>query len=309
MTPWRMFEGSWLEEAPWAESTSGLLIPRHLLQPRRLRGVDLFCGCGGFSLGMQEGGIDMIAAVERWPAAIMTYLVNLGSVDGCSLAYVTEEDRRLFGLALKKAGETQASGWIGRNNVRHDGSGCRAMVVGDVAQVTGDIVRQALGAIGIETPIGVVCGGPPCQGMSKAGKQNPADPRNNLVLEFVRLADELGADVFLMENVPPLITDKKYRPLFDEYVARANAAGFTVTADVIDAVNYGVPQFRRRAIVAGTRGEAARRPFSFPMPTNWCFVAAPGRSATRARMAGERWDHPQDEPRQGDLFADAEDRG
>lgn len=251
---------------------------------------------------MQEGGIDVIAAVERWPAAIMTYLYNLGSVDGCALSYVTEDDRQIFARELKKAGETQTSGWIGRNNIRHDGSGCRAMVVGDVAKVTGDIVRQALGAIGIETPIDVVFGGPPCQGMSKAGRQNPADPRNNLVLEFVRLADELGADVFLMENVPPLITDKKYRPLFDEYVSRANAAGFYVTADVIDAVNYGVPQFRRRAIVAGTRGEATRRPFSFPMPTNWCFVAAPGKEPHRTRLSGERREQWREEPRQGDLF-------
>lgn len=277
----------------WEETETGLLVPRR--PPRRLRGVDLFCGCGGFSLGVQTAGIDVIAAVEHWPVAIMTYLINLGSVDGCALAYVSDEDKLAFSRELKKAGESQTSGWIGRHNVHRDGSGCRAMVVGDVAKVTGDVVRQALAAIGVEVPIDVVFGGPPCQGMSKAGKQNPADPRNNLVLEFVRIADELGAEVFMMENVPPLVNDKKFRPLFDEIVARAQAAGFTVVANVLDAANYGVPQFRRRAFIVGTRGEAAKRPFGFPMPTNWCFVAKPGEQAVRIRQAGERWEHDDDE--------------
>lgn len=295
------------DDDAWERTASGLILPRRRARRGPLRAVDLFCGCGGFSLGVQTAGIDVIAAVEHWPEAILTYLSNLGSVDGCALAYVTDEDRRRFAKALKKAKESQTSGWIGRHNVHHDGRGCRAMVIGDVAQVTGDLVRQALAAIRCEVPIDLVFGGPPCQGMSKAGRQNPADPRNNLVLEFWRVADELGAEVVMMENVPPLITEKKFRPLFDEMVARANAAGFTVVANVLDAVNFGVPQFRRRAFVVGTRGEAGRRPFSFPMPTNWMFVAAPGQEPHRTRMSGERWERDgEDPPVQGDLFAEVE---
>lgn len=268
------------DEDAWQESDGGLIVPRVHRKDRKLRAVDLFCGCGGFSLGMQQAGIDVIAAVEWGPEAIMTYLGNLGSVDGCAVAYVDEEDKTRFAKTLKKLGESQTSKWIGRQNPDRDGSGCRAMVVGDATKVTGDLIRETLAAIKCSTPIDVVFGGPPCQGMSAMGKQQPDDPRNNLVLEFVRIADELGAEVFVMENVPPLLTQAKFRPLFNTLVDRAHAGGFTVTANVLDAANYGVPQRRRRAFVVGTRGEANARQFSFAMPTNWAFVAEPGGERT-----------------------------
>lgn len=259
----------------YRETPSGLYVPASPRSRRTLRVADLFCGCGGFSLGMQQAGLNVVAALEWEPNAIGTYLGNLGSREGCAVAYVDEADRKRHQKVMKKLGDSKSSGWIGRHNPRRDGSGCRAMVVGDAAKVSGEMIRETLRAIGEDTTIDVVVGGPPCQGMSSAGKQRPDDPRNNLVLEFVRIADELGADIFVMENVPPLITQRKYQPLFDELVGRANRAGFTVTANVLDAANYGVPQRRRRAFVVGTRGELAERPFSFAMPTNWSFVARP----------------------------------
>lgn len=261
----------------WSERPSGLFVPSSPRSRRRLRVADLFCGCGGFSLGMQEAGLNVVAAVEWDPWAIQTYLSNLGSATGCAVAYLEDTDRERHQKVLKKSKLTKSSGWIGEHNPRRDGSGCRAMVMGDVTKVTGDLVRETLAAINEDSTIDVVIGGPPCQGMSSAGKQRPDDPRNNLVLEYVRLADELGADVFVMENVPPLITQAKYRPLFEELIRRANAAGFSVVANVLDAANYGVPQRRARAFVVGTRGEADERPFTYPMPTTWAFGAPVGK--------------------------------
>lgn len=255
----------------WSETDTGLLVPAAL--KRQIRAADLFCGCGGFSLGMQAAGINVVAAAEWEPNALLTYLGNLGSVDGCAVSYVAETDRARLFKVLRRARETQTSKWIGRHNPNRDGSGCRAMVMGDASKISGDTIREALAAVGEPPELDVVFGGPPCQGMSRAGKRNPDDPRNNLVLEFIRLADELGVETFVMENVPPLVTEKKYRPLFDTLVERARAAGFGIAANVLDAANYGVPQYRRRAFIVGTRGRAARRPFSFPMPTTWGFVA------------------------------------
>lgn len=267
----------------WQERPSGLYVPAR--PGRRVRAADLFCGCGGFSLGMQQAGIDVVAAVERDPWAITTYLSNLGSRAGCAVAYVSDDDRaRLFKVLNGKRGQHHktgwiapadpvTSGWIGAHNPDHDGSGCRALIMGDAAQVSGDMIRDALAAVGESPEIDVVCGGPPCQGMSKAGRQRPDDERNNLTLEFWRIAAELGARVVLMENVPPLLTEKKFRPLFDAIVERAVAAGYTIVANVLDAANYGVPQYRRRAFVVGTRDGAA---FQFPMPATWAFGAGPG---------------------------------
>lgn len=267
----------------YEQRPSGLYVPAH--PPRRLRAADLFCGCGGFSLGMQQAGINVVAAVEWDPWAIVTYLSNLGSRAGCAVGYVADEDRaRLFKVLNGKRGKADktgwiapadptTSGWIGAHNPDRDGSGCRAMVIGDAAQVTGDTIRETLAAIGEPPEIDVVFGGPPCQGMSRAGKQRPDDPRNNLTLEFWRIAVELGARAVVMENVPPLLTERKFRPLFDAIVERAVAAGFTVVANVLDAVNYGVPQYRRRAFIVGTRDGSA---FQFPMPVTWSFGAGPG---------------------------------
>lgn len=260
------------EGDPYRQTPSGIYVPAGL--PRRapsLRAADIFAGCGGFSLGMQTAGINVVAAVEWDPCAAHTYLSNLGSVQGCALAYVEEYDRTRLAKALKR--NKAKHGWVGAHNPDMDGSGCRAFVFGDASNVTGDLIRATLAAIGDDPTIDVVFGGPPCQGMSSAGRQDPGDPRNNLVLEFVRLADELGASVFCMENVPPLLTAKKFRPLFEAVVSRARDAGFDVVANVLDACNYGVPQFRRRAFVVGTRGEHADRAFSFPMPTHWAFGA------------------------------------
>lgn len=269
----------------YRETPSGLLVPRSPRDRRTLRAAALFCGCGGFSLGMQEAGINVVAAVEWEPTAIQTYLLNLGSTSGCAVAYVDEADRARHQKLLRKQKE------------RRDGSGCRAMVMGDAGQITGDLVREALAAIGDSPLIDVVIGGPPCQGMSTAGRQKPDDPRNNLVLEFVRLADELGAEVFMMENVPPLLTQAKYRPLLEQIVARAQAAGFSITATVLNAADYGVPQIRRRAFVVGTRGEAAERPFTFGLPTTWAFGAT---------TSGRRWSFLDQEPDGGDDGAGSE---
>jgi len=262
----------------YQQRPSGLYVPVRPRSRRPLRVADIFCGCGGFSLGIQEAGLNVVAAVEWGPSAVQTYLSNLGSVQGCVVAYVDEADRTRHQKLLKKLKESTATGWIGRHNPRRDGSGCRAMVMGDATKITGDTIRDALAAIGESHTIDVVIGGPPCQGMSTAGRQRPDDPRNNLVLEFVRIADELGADMFVLENVPPLVTQQKFRPLFDALVARAHTGGFSVVANVLDAVHYGVPQYRRRAFVVGTRGDASE--FVFPMPTTWAFGSTP---------AGKRW--------------------
>jgi DNA (cytosine-5)-methyltransferase 1 len=198
----------------YQESPSGLYVPTRPRRRRPLRVADLFCGAGGFSLGVQQAGLNVVAAVEWDPWASQTYLGNLGSAFGCAIGYVDDADRARHQKILRKLKESSSSGWIGRHNHRRDGSGCRALIMGDASKITGEMIRDALAAIGESGEIDVVIGGPPCQGMSSMGKQKPDDPRNNLVLEFVRLADELGAEVFMMEN--GLEEDEDQLDLFSE---------------------------------------------------------------------------------------------
>jgi DNA-methyltransferase (dcm) len=120
-----------------------------------------------------------------------------------------------------------------------------------VTDLTGKDIR-ALSGIG-GAPVHLVAGGPPCQGFSVMGKAVLDDPRNMLLGEPVRLAAELDAAYFVLENVKGL-TFAKNRPLLEAVVARASDLGYgMVPHRVLDAASYGVPQCRHRLILLGYR--------------------------------------------------------
>jgi DNA (cytosine-5)-methyltransferase 1 len=263
----------------WTQRQSGLVVPE---QPkRRLRAADLFCGAGGFSCGLHEAGIDVVAALDSDPHCAASYLWNLGSHRGCAVGYGTRSDRkalkRVLGsrrrdvLFMPSTGDV---GWVGARN--HTKLGCRCFHLGDARSVRGADILDILEAMDGTRDLDIAVGGPPCQGMSRANSRSgPTDPRNNLVLEFIRLAGELGVSSFLFENVPPLLIDRKYAGLRDSIISAAHEAGFvSVVGNVIDAAHYGVAQHRRRSIVCGSRrGVPALR---LPFPTHWCLVANAG---------------------------------
>ncbi|MXZ58118.1 MAG: DNA cytosine methyltransferase [Rhodothermaceae bacterium] len=99
-------------------------------------------------------------------------------------------------------------------------------------------------------PCGVI-GGPPCQSFSRGNSSKKAnDPRTKLVRSFFNLALKVhrnrgGLDFIVMENVPEIMKADGGR-LLQKEIDRLEAAGFTVPCHVYDAVNYGVPQTRKR---------------------------------------------------------------
>lgn len=95
----------------------------------------------------------------------------------------------------------------------------------------------------------VLVGGPPCQGFSQLGGRNADDPRNKLWRDYVRVLDQSHAKVFVMENVPQLLRSAQ----FELFLNEATSRGFRVSAKVLSAADYGVPQMRRRAIVIGSK--------------------------------------------------------
>jgi DNA (cytosine-5)-methyltransferase 1 len=102
--------------------------------------------------------------------------------------------------------------------------------------------------------IDVVFGGPPCQGFSYAGAHKRSDPRNRLIIEAVRLAADLGASYFVLENVRGLLAPRHARTL-KKLVSVAAEHGFAVVAPIrsLDAQHYGVPQRRERVFILGHR--------------------------------------------------------
>lgn len=109
----------------------------------------------------------------------------------------------------------------------------------------------------------LVAGGPPCQGfsMQRAANQARTDPRNDLVLEFLRLVLEVRPRMFLMENVRGLASARG-QGLLDDLQSRAAQAGYETTVAKLEAVHFGVPQFRTRIVVVGRRANLGLPPFA-----------------------------------------------
>ena len=112
----------------------------------------------------------------------------------------------------------------------------------------------------------LLAGGPPCQGFSLQRRGERDDPRNQLVLQFLRKIEEILPRFFLMENVGGLLS-KHGKPLLDELAVRVARLGYTVQLDLLDASDFGIPQRRKRAFLVGERTDGSAPTFCFPEPT------------------------------------------
>jgi len=97
----------------------------------------------------------------------------------------------------------------------------------------------------------VVLGGPPCQGFSQLGRQDPADPRNELWRHYMEALRVVRPDFFVLENVPAFLTSQQFQSLRAETHRGGQLSDWDIEEHVLDASLYGVPQSRRRAVVVG----------------------------------------------------------
>jgi DNA (cytosine-5)-methyltransferase 1 len=133
-------------------------------------------------------------------------------------------------------------------------------VLEDVRKLSGQRILDAAGGIKPD----LIAGGPPCQGFSTLGDKLSADPRNQLFAEFARIVDEIQPRFVLMENVKSLTT--MYGGRFTNHILETfENLGYSMSWQVMDTAEYGVPQIRKRVIFFGTREKS---PFKFPPPTH-----------------------------------------
>lgn len=197
-------------------------------------GVDLFSGAGGMSLGFEQAGFDVVAAVEIDPVHCAVHKFNFPST---------------------------------------------AIIPRSVQRLTGAEIRIASG-IG-NRPVDCVFGGAPCQGFSLIGHRILDDPRNNLVLDFVRIVAELDARTFVFENVKGL-TVGDHKLLLLQLVVAFEIRGYDIRLPwrVLNAGNFGTPQSRERLILFGAK-KGTQLP-DYPAPLN----AIPGRRGSDGLAAG-----------------------
>jgi len=102
--------------------------------------------------------------------------------------------------------------------------------------------------------IHLICGGPPCQSFSLAGKRDKNDPRNSLFIEFVKYLDYFNPQGFIMENVIGILSKKtnnneKIIDIIMEYLNK----NYNCIINKLYASDFEVPQNRRRVIIIGIR--------------------------------------------------------
>ena len=110
----------------------------------------------------------------------------------------------------------------------------------------------------------LLAGGPPCQGFSIQRRGSDIDKRNELVLKYGQLIDELYPFYFVMENVSG-IAGKRGKTILEHLIENVEKIGYTVHVRLLDAQDYGVPQRRKRYIIVGERKDLGIH-YEYPEP-------------------------------------------
>ena len=132
----------------------------------------------------------------------------------------------------------------------------------DITAVSGRTILRKLGMR--RGKLDVLVAGLPCQGFSESNRRTrtTSNPRNQLYRQMLRLLAEIRPRWFVIENVAGIATLKSGRFL-EDMVDEFRKAGYRVENSILNAMDFGVPQDRRRAFVVGTHTE---KEFAFPEP-------------------------------------------
>jgi DNA (cytosine-5)-methyltransferase 1 len=188
---------------------------------RRLRLVDLFCGCGGLSLGVAEAARRLGVALEI-PLAM----------DLDSDAVAVYGDNFPSAVVRQQAVEEVFDGQLGAR----------------LSSAERRVAREA-------GHIDALVGGPPCQGHSDLNNHTRrSDDRNGLYARMARAAQVLRPTIVLIENVPMVTRDvERVLDVVREALAHS---GYRIADRVVDLTLLGVPQRRRRHVLVATREPA-----------------------------------------------------
>ncbi|MGG5171856.1 DNA cytosine methyltransferase [Pseudarthrobacter sp. J1738] len=196
--------------------------------------VDLFAGCGGLSLGIENAGGQLVAAVEKSDMAARTFYHNsVGDMSDLS----EWEDYIRRPLSVQMRGK---------------------VIVSELAKVLADDeVMSSLAGDSLD----LVVGGPPCQGFSLAGRRNHDDIRNRLAWEYLDFVAATRPKAVVIENVVGM--SRKFESQSESSFAQLRRAlaqtgpGYVVQAVLVNAMHYGAPQHRPRLMLIALRQDVA----------------------------------------------------
>lgn len=204
----------------------------------RCRVLDLFSGCGGFSLGFHTEGFQIVAALERDATAARTHAYNL---------------------------------FRGHDNLEVHAQ------ARDIIKTTPTKLVRELGLGQPSRAIDVILAGPPCQSYARVGraklreiakKQNAFlhDRRGRLyerMLYYVRVLKPL---VIVFENVLDVL-NQAGENIVEHICDALGEQGYVCRYTILNAAHYGVPQMRERVFLLAFARELHTTP-EFPPPSH-----------------------------------------
>ena len=232
--------------------------------------VDLFAGCGGISEGFHQAGFGTIAQVEMHP-----------------LACETLRTRQMF-FELKKSGKLSVyhrylRGEISRKQIFDDYPEIADII--NLRVIEEELSDETLPSVINKikqsmdfheiTDVNVFLGGPPCQPYSIINRawvqdnnnKGKKDDRNFLYSYYLKLLEEFHPDLFIYENVPGLFSatydgEKIFKKLLKDFSDLSPSYIIIPPLEkvsekphdyILNSVNFGVPQNRKRLILLGFR--------------------------------------------------------
>ena len=182
--------------------------------------IDLFAGCGGLSLGLHNAGLKGLFAVEKNEDAFLTLKYNL----------------------IDNKNHFSWPDWLELKNW-------------DINKL---IQQHKKNLMDIKGTVDLIVGGPPCQGFSKAGKRDSDDVRNSLVNSYIEFIRIVQPKALFFENVHGFTVafkgkNNKGIPFSVKLINELKKLGYNVDSTVINMLDYGVPQKRKRFILFASK--------------------------------------------------------
>lgn len=186
-----------------------------------LKVVSLFTGGGGLDLGLEAAGFHTIFATDIDEHSCITLKSN------------KEKCEKLNKDILKDA----------------------VILQKDIKELSSTFILEELGLHVGE--LDLLAGGPPCQAFSVFGKRKgKEDPRGLLAYEYLRLLSDLEPKAFFFENVYGLLTidgGSVFEELCEKLHKPKEGLNYALSVFRLNAADYGVPQFRDRVFIIGSR--------------------------------------------------------
>lgn len=186
----------------------------------KIHAISLFSGCGGLDIGTQLAGVKVISSLDFDKDAVASLKAN-----------------PFFSHTLH----------------RHED--IRNVKASDYTSLINENNPEKL----------ILVGGPPCQPFSKAGywktlsqRLGPDDPRN-MIGNYLQIIDEIRPDGFILENVESILHPHNIQAIID-LQETLDEMGYHYIVEKVNAVDFGVPQKRKRVFVIASLNPILSKP-------------------------------------------------